>query len=302
VQNYQRSWTGENNTHNINARVMNVKLSGKDRLNGNVAYQQSSSVSPNLFDFIDNGSGRGINAGLGWNRTIRTGLINNVQLRFSRMRQQLDPYFANVRDVASELGIEGTSTNPNNWGPPALQFTNYAGLRDGNFSLNRNQTFSAGDTLIWIHNGHTRSFGLNFRRIQINQLADVNGRGTWSFNGFATSQLVQGVAQNDTGYDLADFLLGRPTTSSIRYGNPDNYFRSSGYDVFFNDDWRIHPRFTINMGLRWDYTTPATELYGRMVNLAIAPDFTGITPVTPGFIDPDRNNFSPRLGFAWRRC
>ena len=118
---------------------------------------------------------------------------------------------------------------------------------------------------------------------------------------------MNGVAQTGTGYDLADFLLGSPTTSSIRYGNPDKYFRSSGYDVFVNDDWRITPRFSLNFGIRWDYATPVTELYNRMVNLEIAPGYSAAVAVPAGsaqlpssLIHPDRNNFSPRVGFAWR--
>jgi hypothetical protein len=118
---------------------------------------------------------------------------------------------------------------------------------------------------------------------------------------------VNGVAQTNTGYDLADFLLGYTTTSSIRYGNPDKYFRSSGYDFFVNDDWRITSKFSLNFSLRWDYATPVTELYNRLVNLDIAPGYTAVTAVQAGsgqlpssLIHPDRNNFSPRIGFAWR--
>jgi trimeric autotransporter adhesin len=312
ARNYQTSWTGDNDSHNLNARIMNVRLGSKDRLNGSLGYQNSGSTIPNLFEFIDTGSGRGINTTLGWSRNITTRVTNNVQLAFSRMRQQATPYFANRQDVAGDLGIEGTSNNPMNWGPPSLLFTNYANLTDGNFSLNRNQSTSIGDTLLWARGTHNLSFGANYRRFQINQLADTNGRGTWTFNGVATSLRMDGLTQSGSGYDLADFLLGLPTTSAIRYGNPDKYFRSSGYDLFMNDDWRIHSRFTLNIGLRWDYATPVRELYDRLVNLSIDPAFTAIAPVVPGstdpvfgqlpsgLISPDRNNFSPRLGFAWR--
>jgi hypothetical protein len=95
-----------------------------------------------------------------------------------------------------------------------------------------------------------------------------------------------------------------PATSSIRYGNPDKYFRGSGYDFFVNDDWRIAPRFSLIMGLRWDYATPVTELYNRLVNLEIAAGYSAVTAVLAGqgersLIRPDLN-ISPRLGFAWR--
>ena len=269
--------------------------------------QGSNSITPNLFQFIDTGTGRNINANLAWSRAITTRVINNLRYTFSRSRQLSSPFFANRENVAAELGIAGTSQNPANWGPPNLTFTNYAGLTDGNYSLNRNQTSAIGDSLIWVHGLHNFTFGADYRRQQINQLADPNGRGTYTFNGSSTSYLVNGVAQAGTGYDLADFLLGPPATSSIRYGNPDKYFRSSGYDVYVNDDWRITPKFSLNFGIRWDYATPITELYNRLVNLDIAPGYAAIAPVLPGsgqlptsLIHPDRNNFSPRIGFAWR--
>jgi hypothetical protein len=312
ARNYQASWSGLNNSHNVNSRVLNIKIGSKDRLNFGLGYQGSNSVSPNLFQFIDTGSGSGLNVNLGWSRNITARLTNNLQSSFSRMRQESSPYFANRENMAAELKIAGTSQNPMNWGPPALSFTNYAGLTDGNSSLNRNQTSSVGDNLVWVHGQHNFTFGGDYRRQQFNQFADSNGRGTYTFNGSATSLLVNGIAQSGTGYDLADLLLGMPATSSIRYGNPDKYFRGSGYDFFVNDDWRIAPRFSLILGVRWDYATPMTELYNRLVNLDIAPSYSAVTAVEPGetapysgdlpdsLIRPDRNNISPRLGFAWR--
>ncbi len=312
TRNYQTAWTGLNDTHNLNSRISNIRIGAKDRLNAGLGYQGSSTVSPNLFNFTDSGSGRGVNANVAWSRNFTAKVTNNLQYNFSRMRQLTSPYFADRENVAAELGIAGTSQNALNWGPPNLSFTNYAGLTDGNYSLNRNQTSAIGDSLTWVRGAHNFTFGSDYRRQQFNQLADTNGRGAYTFNGSATSLLADGVAQGGTGYDLADFLLGMPATSSIRYGSPDKYFRGSGYDVFVNDDWRIAPRFSLILGLRWDYATPVSELYNRLVNLDVAPGFGSVTAVEPGqagtyygllpngLIHPDRNNFSPRLGFAWR--
>ena len=312
ARNYQTSWTGVSNSQNLNSRIANLRIGGKDTLNGSVGYQGSENSNPNLFRFIDTGAGRGINASLGWSHNITPHLINNLRYTFSRNRQLVSPFFAYRENVAAELGIAGVSQDPMNWGPPNLSFTNYASLTDGNYALNRTQTSSAGDSLLWIRGRHSFMAGGDYRRQQFNQLADTNGRGAYLFNGSATSLIVNGVAQSGTGYDLADFLLGMPTTSSIRYGNPDKYFRGSGYGLFFNDDWRMSARFTLNVGIRWDYATPMSELYSRLVNLDIAPGFSAVTPVEAGrqgpysgalpetLIKPDRNNFSPRLGFAWR--
>ena len=209
--NYETTLTGQNNTHNINARVSNIKLDSADRLNFGIGYQGSDTVTPNIFQFVDTGAGRGLNANLGWSHTVNTYLINTAQFNFSRLRQLSTPYFADQQNVAAELGIAGTSQLSTNWGPPNIMLTNFAGLTDGNYSLTRNQTGSVGDSLLWVHGNQTYTFGGDYRRMQFNQDADNNARGTYTFNGAVT------------GYDLADLLLGLATTSSIRYGNPYEY-------------------------------------------------------------------------------
>lgn len=300
ARNYQTAWTGSQNAHNVNARISNVQIGSKDRLNFGIGYQGGDNAAPNLFQFVDTGANRGLNANIGWSRNITTQLINNIHFNFSRMRQLATPFFANTEDVSANLGILGTSTNPVNWGPPNLSFTNYANLTDGNYALNRNQTSSVGESLLWIRGQHNLTFGGDYRRQQFNQFTDNNGRGTFSFNGMASSLLLDGIEQRNTGYDMADFLLGLPSTGSIRFGNPDKYLRGSVYSLFANDDWRISFRFTLLAGLRWEYATPVSELYGRLVNLSLGSGYSSTTAVTPGSINPDRNNFSPRLGLAWR--
>ncbi|HTP89013.1 MAG TPA: TonB-dependent receptor [Candidatus Acidoferrales bacterium] len=300
TRNYQTAWSGANNSHNLNSRISNVRLGGKDRLNFNLGYQGGDSITPNLFQFVDTGSNRAINAGLAWSHSFTSRVTNNLNYSFSRMRQLSMPYFAYRENVAADLGIAGTSQNPMNWGPPTLNFTNYASLNDGNASLNRNQTSGIGDSVIWVRGKQNLTFGGDYRRQQFNPYSDANGRGAYTFTGATTSQYMDGAAQSGTGNDLADFLLGLPASSAIRYGNPDKYFRGSGYDFYVNNDWRIASRFTLIAGLRWDYSSPVTELYGRLVNLSIAPGFGSVTTVVPGTISRDRNNISPRLGFAWR--
>ena len=214
--------------------------------------------------------------------------------------------------MAAELGITGTSQAPQNWGPPTLSFTNYSGLSDGAASLIRNQTSAVGDSLIWVHGVHNMTFGADYRRQQLNRASDPNARGQYTFTGASTADLVNGVAAAGTGFDFASFLLGRPDTSALRYGNSNLYFRTAAYDVYMTDDWRFTQKFSLNFGIRWDYQSPITELYNRLVNLDIAPGYAAIAQVLPGqsgpysgalpasLVNPDKNNISPRIGFAWR--
>ena len=83
-------------------------------------------------------------------------------------------------------------------------------------------------------------------------------------------------------------LLDRqPTTgcgadaSSIAFGNADKYLRAGSYDGYVADDWRWKSNLTLNVGLRWEYSSPITERYGRLVNLDVAPGFSAIAPPWP---------------------
>ena len=98
----------------------------------------------------------------------------------------------------------------------------------------------------------------------------------------------------------------------MQYGNLTYNFRGSSWDVFVQDDWRFRGNLTINLGLRYNYASPYTETNNQLVNLDVSPGFTAAVPVLPGqvgpyhgpfpksLVKPDRNNFAPRVGIAWR--
>jgi len=301
------------NSDNVNARL-NQTISTKNRISGGIGYQGANSSTPNLFGFVDAATQRALNANASWSHNFTTRIISNLTYRYSRNRNLSSPFFSGRENVEGELGITGVSGDPINWGPPGLSFTQgMASLSDGAASLSRNQTSGVGESLIWIHNLHNVTVGTDFRRQQINPLSDSNARGSFTFTGSTTSQISNGIPVQGTGFDFADFMLGMPATSSVNFGNADKYFRTSVYDVYATDDWRISTKLTLNAGLRWDYQAPITELYNRLVNLDIGPGYSAIAPVLPGqvgaltgvqypnsLVRPDKNNVSPRVGFAFR--
>ena len=109
ARNFQTTWSGLNNTQNLNSRITNIKIGTKDTINFAVGYQNSSTVTPNLFQFIDTGSGSGINANVAWSRNITTHAINNLHYNFSHSSLLALPFFAFRQNVAAELNIAGTS-------------------------------------------------------------------------------------------------------------------------------------------------------------------------------------------------
>lgn len=312
VQNYQIVRSVPQNTDNLNVRF-NRPVTKRDQLSLNVNLQNRDARNAQLFGYIDEATGFGTSATLGWTHTFSARMLNSASLNFSRNRSETVPFFSHGADIAAQLGINGTSRDPINFGPPNLSFTNFGALNDASPNLTRNQTVGFTDGLTLVRGRHTFVIGGEYRRQQFNILTDSNGRGTYSFSGLLTSAFdAAGQPVANTGYDFADYLLGLPQSSSVRFGTNSNYFRGSVYNAYVTDDWKVRPNLTFNLGLRYEYFTPFHEKYGHIANLDIAPGFTAVAVVTPnaigpysgkfpdGLINPEKNNFSPRTAVAWR--
>ena len=309
VQNYRLIATVPNNSQTIGVRL-SAPITSKDRTNVNVQYQDRNSKSRQLFGFTDDSTGYGISASLGWSHSFAPRFNNNANLTFSRNVSTATPYFAYTANIAGLLGITGTEQDPINYGPPTLSFTNFSSLSDGAASLNRNQTTNFTDNITYvIRRKHNITFGFLYRRLQQNSLNYANSRGSFSFSGLITSELnASGQPVAGTGNDFADFLLGEPQSSSLRFGSANNYFRSWATSWYAQDDMRLLAGLTLNVGLRYEYFAPYTELYGHLANLLVSPGFTSVSVVTPGeatglptsLVKPITNAYSPRVGLAWR--
>jgi hypothetical protein len=289
------------NADNVQGRLAKT-INNSNQMSGTIAYQRTDSGGPNLFGFVDNTGTQGIDTSVQWVHRFSQRMFGTTRVQYNRGSIRLTPYFSNLRNVSGEAGIQGNNQEPLNWGPPRVVFSaGIASLGDGNQSFTRNQTSSVGYDMFWNRGAHNFRLGGDFRRQQFNLLTQQDPRGTFTFTG------------NGSGSDFADFLLGMPTTSSIAFGNADKYLRANMWDGYFTDDWRMRSGFTLNGGVRWEYNSPISERYGRIVNLDIAPGYSAIAPVIansptgpltgvtyPGsLMRPDRSGFQPRIGFAW---
>jgi trimeric autotransporter adhesin len=258
-------------------------------------------------------------------------LTNIVRADFNRTRTRTQNLYAFSDDITAALAITGVSQNPFDWGLPNLSFTDIASLQDTTPTLTRNQTYTFSDNVIWNHGKHTWRWGGDFRRVQVNAETDGNPRGSFVFTGLNTSQLdSSGKQVPGTGYDFADFLLGLPQQTSEQFlgtaqqtsgfGSGD-HFRGNYWDLYLQDEWKMRGNLTLNLGVRYEYVSPLTEINNRLVNLDLSPKVltqtlplsaTDVTPTEPGqagpysgplpasLVRPDRKDLAPRIGFAWK--
>jgi outer membrane receptor protein involved in Fe transport len=254
---------------------------------------------------------RGFSLNGGW--TFGTGRFNNnLHFNWNHNRIDLSNLYANKVNVAGQAGITGVSQDPFDYGVPRLSFTNFRSLSDISGQLRNDNTYSFSEGVGWSRGKHNLRVGGDYRRILQNLRSNQNARGSFTFTGFATGLHDANSTVATTGFDFADFLLGLPQQTSIQSGASTYGFRANSWDVYVEDNWRATANLTFNLGLRYEYVSPFSEKDNRLVNLDVAPGFVAVAPVQPdgsgaftgsfpvSLIEPDRNNFAPRFGVAWK--
>jgi len=151
-------------------------------------------------------------------------------------------------------------------------------------------TFGASDVLSAIHGAHALRFGTELQWEHNNNNLLGGARPIYSFSGLFN-------LANDT--PVFEAVNADPST-----GLPidlQRYFRTNDLAVFVQDDWKLTPTLTLNLGLRYEYFSPLTEKEGRLSNVVFGPNGLQDSRVSvfDSLYDPDRNNLGPRLGFAW---
>jgi len=292
----------------------------QNNINFGLNWTRNSTTIVNPFPSLNGGNSlQGLNASAGWTYG-RGRATNTFRVNYNHNHVGTSNLYANVQNVAGDAGIGGVSTNPFDWGIPGISFNTFAGLSDPTARRELDQTYTVSDTIVWSRGKHNWRFGGDYRRILQSFRSAKNAEGSFVFTGFATSQFAStgGAAVADTGFDFADFLLGLPQQTTLQSGANSYNFRANSFDVYAQDDFRFRPNLSFNLGLRYEYNGPYTEANNQITNLNVGTGFTSAQPVvpagavlpstasglatssTPSLINPDRNNFAPRIGIAWK--
>lgn len=226
---------------------------------------------------------------LGWTRTITSVLVNEARFNFTRFSfDQLSPTGSTnygipqveLFDFDAGLGNAGT-------GGTLLGITQ-SGTTPGKLAEN---TFGFRDTLNWVHGKHSLKFGVEIAKEQNNDDEPGFERPLYQFRGLLNFA-------NDACCFFESVAVD-PVTGGIPNGQ--RYFRSSAYSLFIQDDWKLRPNLTVNLGLRWEYFPPITEKEGLLTNYIFGTQglINGSVKKVSQLYESDKNNFGPRVGFAW---
>ncbi|MEW6128064.1 MAG: TonB-dependent receptor [Acidobacteriota bacterium] len=245
-------------------------------------------------------------AAVGWTHIFSPRLVNEFRLGWGRNESHgnQDPFGQNT---LADFGIKGVSDSPTfSGGLPGIVVdarggslrlggtaggTDRLGSPDFLPKFQITNQFQWVDSLSYTLGAHQIKFGVDLRAPMRNIYLDVPGlRGSLTFDG------------QRTGIGLADFLLGYPSAAQLsNLAVVDQ--RLWMYSNFVQDDWKITPKLTLNLGLRYDFATWPYEGADRMANF----DPTTGTRFTPenspygrSLIKADKNNFAPRIGIAYQ--
>ncbi|HKX27493.1 MAG TPA: TonB-dependent receptor [Blastocatellia bacterium] len=239
------------------------------------------------------------NGTVGHLHTFGRNVVNELRFGWTRYSNDLGN---GDQTNSTEIGLpNGYEISP---GIPAINFL-AGGIGDiggRNLYGNRWQNETSGlisETLSWSRGRHSFKVGGQIARYHLNTRGAVNQRGTIEFDG-SRNGLIPATTDNARANALADLLLGLPVRASITIGEFGRGYRQWAFAGFVQDAWRVTPKLKLNLGLRYEYNKPWTEVNGKLTNLVPGGSLEVVGgPALKSFYQPDRNNFGPRVGLAY---
>jgi outer membrane receptor protein involved in Fe transport len=282
---------------------VDLRLSGNDNLFARYIYSDRFRYVPGWFGGVLDGTstsawGRNYltsNAVVGgWTKVLGPSLVNEARVSWARAISDgtQDPFGDNGLD---QIGFKGVPNDPLILGGiVGADITGHLRIGSPNFMPKFQHTDQVQwvDTLSWLAGAHSLKFGADVMAPMHNEYMDVpSTRGNLGF----TNQF--------TGNPFSDFLLGY-----VRQAELSNVYvvnqRLWSTAFFVQDDWRVTDRLTLNLGLRYDFMTPAYERDNHMANFD--PTVGALVQSSDGsladraLVEPDRNNFAPRLAAVFK--
>jgi len=315
LNNYFRNANITDNTSRFSTRV-DWQATDKDSVFTRYTWSTRDRNSPGLFPGLADGtqsSSQGAyhltadQAALGWTRPILATLVNEFRVGYEH-----DNSYAKQEPFGQPGGnlVPGVPNNPAfAGGVTMITFSNInTFIGSPNFlpKFQKTQQWQFNDTLSWTRGRHQLKFGADVHAPQTDNFQDVPGlRGALNFtNQFSCQRGSNSQCVSGTGIPYADFLLGDPQTAML-----SNQFEANQkwywFDFFVQDDFKVSQRLTLNLGLRYDFSSPVWEGNNHLSNFNPAGSGSIITASngsleSRSLVQPQKLDFAPRVGFAYQ--
>jgi len=317
VQNFQFSgkWPRD---YNMFAAKVDHQFSQRYTTFFRLNYGTALLVFPHQFDGIAT-DGRNIvnrpHFGLSWGNTFLLSPRTTFDVRtgFARAKERNRPW-----SDGFDLTSIGFSQQYNNLVQarsfPIIRAQGFQNLAGSGFVEDPGNTYTLQSNLTQQRGKHLIKTGADLRLLYGNFFRNLNGPGTFSFTNAWSNGPRADTPVATSGFPIASLLLGMPSAGSIDL-NTGVSILNKYYGFFVQDDFRVTSRLTLNLGLRYEYETPRTERYNRAtrgfdrtaqsplrvggLDLRGGLLYAGTGGLPRGIYEPDRNNFAPRIGFAF---
>jgi len=234
---------------------------------------------------------------VGWTWTPNSTVVNEMHVGFNRFYQPYLSVDSNVNPLA--YGINTGITDPRFFGFPFIRFVGFGMRLGGNWPkiTGPDDSLQFMDHVSIQHGNHSFKFGGELINNSVTAFITANGKSTMRFGPNS------GSAKGPDNTSLENFLLGdvrnKGFVSQILVGDPLRHLSDQQYAAFVQDDWRIKPRLTLNLGVRYELTTVLKDRNNQLGNFDPVAGLVQVGYGLNSIYNGDHNNFSPRVGLAW---
>ncbi|HEY6989892.1 MAG TPA: TonB-dependent receptor, partial [Bryobacteraceae bacterium] len=282
---------------------------GRGNLFGRYSYGHTTTVNPAYLPGKAQGAAnfsgpndlntQGLAIGLTY--TFTPALVSETRLGFTRLKRQVFPFFFG-ESLSQEVGISNAQQDMFSSGLTTISISGFRGLGNASFMpiYQVENSYQVTENLNLTHGRHILKVGGQIIRPQIEQFQSANPAGLFGFDANFTNNPA---APAGTGNAMASFLLGYPASTSRTAQLSPNYLRWIEVAGYLQDDWKILPNLTLNLGLRYEVNTPAVSANDQFTNFNFRTgkmDLAGIGGVSRSAnIRTNYKGVAPRVGFAY---
>ncbi|HLJ16672.1 MAG TPA: TonB-dependent receptor [Bryobacteraceae bacterium] len=328
-------------------------FSERDQMFGRMSYTRTPRFIPGVFPGLADGGSFNAgnqtvgtrNAALSETHSFTPTTINSLRFSFGRVHTLFAPTTLNQLGIPAQFGIQGIPQVPLNGGLPQFSVTGLSPFGQSTYTpINEwDDTWELADSLTKVYQSHTFKVGFEGIYLRFATYQPADPRGADTFSGVYTS--IPGVNVNNSG--AVQFVLN-PTTASVPAGvdyngGPNSVAisrisitdaRRKYYGGYFQDDWKVTPKLTLNLGIRWEYFPAIYEEHDAQSNFIQGTPFVNAAYLIPksrsnqsdpnnalsasflsllqkdgislqyvdnrGLRNAQKDNFAPRFGFAYR--